>query len=193
MSALWHIISPSQFPWEQDALNFIQRLMPDREPFRAYSNFEFIADDGSVNEIDLLLLSPYSLFLVEIKSRPGQVSGDAHTWVWRDSGRDYSGDNPLLLANREAKKLAALLGRQTALKKHRLPYVQTVVFLSDPAQRCALTGPARAHVYLHAEPASALFPETVPQSNLPSINREQAAVVVSQTGVAGRFRRSPGR
>ena len=48
MSGRWKAISPSQFPWEQDALDFIQRAMPNREPFRAYSNFEFIADDELV-------------------------------------------------------------------------------------------------------------------------------------------------
>ncbi len=69
MTSRWKTISPSQFPWEQDALDFIQRALPNREPFHAYSNFEFIADDGSINEVDLLIIARYSLFLVEIKSR----------------------------------------------------------------------------------------------------------------------------
>lgn len=37
MSGRWKTISPSQFPWEQDALDFVQRALPNREPFRAYS------------------------------------------------------------------------------------------------------------------------------------------------------------
>ncbi|MCK7580648.1 MAG: hypothetical protein MZV65_36780 [Chromatiales bacterium] len=32
----------------------------------------------------------YSLFLVEIKSRPGEIGGDAHTWVWRDGTGNIS-------------------------------------------------------------------------------------------------------
>ena len=72
MSGRWKTISPSQFPWEQDALDFVQRALPNREPFRAYSNFEFVADDGSINEVDLLIVSRYSIFIVEIKSRPGK-------------------------------------------------------------------------------------------------------------------------
>ena len=72
MSGRWKAISPSQFPWEQDALDFVQRAMPNREPFRAYSNFEFVAEDGSINEVDLLVVSRYTIFLVEIKSRPGE-------------------------------------------------------------------------------------------------------------------------
>ena len=116
MSGRWKAISPSQFPWEQDALDFVQRAMPNREPFRAYSNFEFIADDGSINEVDLLVVSRYTIFLVEIKSRPGEVGGDSHTWIWRDGGREYFDDHPLLLTNRKAKKLASLLRKQ--LRKH---------------------------------------------------------------------------
>ena len=36
-----------------------------------------IASDGSINEVDLLVLTPKGFFLVEIKSRPGNVDGDA--------------------------------------------------------------------------------------------------------------------
>jgi hypothetical protein len=64
-----------------------------------------------------LIVGRYSLFLVEIKSRPGEVGGDSHTWVWRDGGRDFLDDNPLLLTNRKAKKLASLLRQQLNLHK----------------------------------------------------------------------------
>ena len=177
MTTRWNPLSPSQFPWEQDALDFIRQALPDREPFRAYSNFEFIADDGSPNEVDVLVIARYGLFLVEIKSRPGEVSGDTHTWIWRDGSRTYFDDNPLLLANRKAKKLAALLGKQTALKKQRTPYIQPLIFLSDPAQRCKLTGPARANVHLRADLADRLFAETAPFASAQPINREWAAAI----------------
>ena len=54
--------------------------LPNREPFRAYSNFqEFVADDGE-HQTKLICWSfQYSIFLVEIKSRPGEVGGDSHT------------------------------------------------------------------------------------------------------------------
>ena len=47
----WHSINESNFAWERDALDFIRERFPDREPYRAWSNFEFIADDGSVNQV----------------------------------------------------------------------------------------------------------------------------------------------
>jgi serine/threonine protein kinase len=177
MTSRWKTISPSQFPWEQNALDFIQRALPNREPFRAYSNFEFVADDGSINEVDLLVISRYSIFLVEIKSRPGEVGGDSHTWIWRDGAREYFDDNPLLLTNRKAKKLASLLRKQLTVQKRRTPYIQSLVFLSDPGQRCKLTGPARENVHLRADIAGKLFDETAPVASAQPIDRDLATSI----------------
>ena len=47
-STRWSEITPSEFAWERAALDYIKVRLPDGEPFRAWSNFEFIADDGSV-------------------------------------------------------------------------------------------------------------------------------------------------
>ena len=103
MKNLWKQVTPSDFAWEREALEFLRAELTDHEPYRAWSNFEFIAEDGSINEVDLLVVSRYNVFLVEIKSRPGEVGGDAHTWVWRDGAREYFDDNPLLLhTNMEA-------------------------------------------------------------------------------------------
>ena len=86
---------------------------PDHEPYRAWSNLEFIDDEGRVNEVDALVLSPAGLIVVEIKSRPGTLQGDPHTWTWTTDGRQISDDNPLLLANRKAKRLASVLVTRT--------------------------------------------------------------------------------
>jgi hypothetical protein len=80
----WKEISPSRFPWERDALNYIRTGLPDCEPYRAWSNFEFVADDGTINEVDLLVFTPQGFFLVEIKGRPGVITGDSHTWRWKN-------------------------------------------------------------------------------------------------------------
>lgn len=60
-----------------------------------------IAEDGSLNEVDALVVTPSGVYLVEIKSHPGKMEGDAGTWVWfpPDGGR-VTMDNPLLLADR---------------------------------------------------------------------------------------------
>src|SRR5438309_7375655 len=95
----WVTAAESGYPWEREALEFVRSKFPTYEPYRAWSNFEFIADDGSINEIDLLVFSPMGFFLVEIKSRSGKLSGDAGTWSWEHDGRFVTTDNPLIAAN----------------------------------------------------------------------------------------------
>ncbi|MCG7962843.1 MAG: BREX system serine/threonine kinase PglW [Candidatus Thiodiazotropha taylori] len=148
MDNLWKQITPSDFAWEREALEFLCAELPDHEPYRAWANFEFIAQDGSINEVDLLALTPKGLFLVEIKSHPGEISGDAGTWVWTHDGRRKAFDNPRLLADRKAKKLASLLKSQrAALKsKERIPFINTLVFLSAENVVNKLQGPARQQV-----------------------------------------------
>ena len=147
-SERWNQITPSPFAWEREALAFVRGRLPDCEPYRAWANLEFVADDGSVYEVDLLVLTPVGFFLVEIKSWPGPITGDAHTWVWRPGegrpARSY--DNPLQLANSKAKKLRSLLQRQKALKGVELPFLQAKVFLSHEAVQPNLEEHGRAHV-----------------------------------------------
>ena len=147
-SPRWQAVTDSAFPWERDALAFVRDRLPDHEPYRAWANFEFIADDGSINEVDLLALTPKGFYLVEIKSRPGLVEGDQGTWTWRGDGRPETVDNPLLLANRKAKKLVSLLRRQPALrKKAASPFLEAHVFLSHEDVDCRLTDDLRNHVH----------------------------------------------
>ncbi len=129
-STRWKTITSSSFPWEQEALEFVRERLPDHDPYRAWSNFEFIAEDGSINEVDLLVLTPQGFFLVEIKSRPGVISGDMMTWVWSKDGKVFTDDNPVLLTNRKAKKLASLLKKQSACRNIQFPYLEALVFSS---------------------------------------------------------------
>lgn len=145
----WIAVAESKYPWERDALEFVRTSFPGHEPYRAWSNFEFIADDGSINEVDLLVFSPQGFFLVEIKSRPGRLFGDAGTWTWETDGKLATYDNPLLAANLKAKKLRSLLQRQKVCqKKGQLPFLEALVFCSAPGLRCELQGNARTGVCL---------------------------------------------
>lgn len=145
----WLAIAESSFPWEREALDFVRAQFPPHEPYRAWSNFEFIADDGSVNEVDLLVFTPQGFFLIEIKSRPGRLRGDAGTWTWETDGKLATVDNPYQLANSKAKKLRSLLQRQKACKsKGQVPFVEALVFCSAPDLRCELQGTAHYHVCL---------------------------------------------
>ena len=95
----WTTIAESSYPWEREALEFVRSQFPNHEPYRAWTNFEFVADDGSIYEVDLLVFTPQGFFLIEIKSKPGRLRGDAGTWTWETDGKLATVDNPYQLAN----------------------------------------------------------------------------------------------
>ena len=147
MSDRWTEITESQYAWEKEALDYLRRHLPAHEPYRAWSNFEFVAANGFVNEVDALVVGRGKLYLVEIKSRPGRLTGDQGTWTWRtESGRRVVEDNPRLLANLKAKKLKSLL--QPHMRKVRMPFIEAIVFLTDPQLTCELDAGGRAGVHL---------------------------------------------
>ena len=98
----------------------------NRDPVFVYTNFEFIGDDGSVNEIDALVLTQAGVFLLELKSRGGIVTGNRHLWDWNKDGRIITVDSPLTLANAKARKLAGLLANQRAFRGDRAPWVEAL-------------------------------------------------------------------
>ena len=94
----WVEVTPSQFPHEVEGLRIVRDLLPQRAPFRAWTNFEFRDDRGNWSEVDLLVLAPDGLHLVELKYYSGRLAGTDTTWH-RDG---HPQDSPLLLANRKA-------------------------------------------------------------------------------------------
>ena len=47
----WNAITESQFPWERDALEWLRAQLPDRDPWHAWTNFEFIDDEGMAQRL----------------------------------------------------------------------------------------------------------------------------------------------
>ena len=147
-SPRWQSSGASPFPWEAEALAYLREALPDVDPIRVWSLFEFVSNDGNISEVDALVLTAKGLHLVEIKSHPWVLTGDASTWTWKlPDGKRRSHENPLLGANRKAKRLRSLLEKQKALQAHRLPFVQPLVFLSHEAVDVQLDVAARHHVH----------------------------------------------
>lgn len=151
-SPRWHRVTPSSFPWEDEAINFLQAGIVDVDPNRGWSNFEFISG-GVISEVDVFLLTRKGAFLIEIKSTPGRLVGDQQWWTFhRPDGGQSTMENPLLGVNRKAKRIKSLLDfrwRNVASSNAlaRPPFIQPVVFLSDPELAVDLTPDARAHVF----------------------------------------------
>ena len=139
----WVQCTPSEYAWERAALAYLEALFPKREPYRAWANAEFIGSDGSVNEIDLLLVTPARIIVLEIKSWSGVLQGDAGTWQHKRRVLD----NPVIGANRKARKIKSLLGSQPAMRGLRVPWVEAAVFLSNASLDVQLAPEGRAHVF----------------------------------------------
>jgi hypothetical protein len=73
----WFQERPSDYPWEQDGLDHVKRLMPAAEPFRAWATFSFTAASGRIHECDLLIAVPGGLYPLDLKAHPGGVGGGA--------------------------------------------------------------------------------------------------------------------
>ncbi|WP_040863312.1 BREX system serine/threonine kinase PglW [Nocardia niigatensis] len=106
----WIAVTESSFEHEQRGLEAIRTRLPDLDPWYAWSNFTFTARTGHVREVDLLVISPNGVHMIELKDWRGRLSSQNGTWVqeFPDGGRRVH-NNPLHLVNQKSKELAGLL------------------------------------------------------------------------------------
>ena len=145
----WNQAGPSEFPWEQDALDHVRNLMPDTEPYRAWAIFSFTAATGHVREVDLLIAVPAGLFLIEIKSHPGRLTNQGGTWLFRAPDQTRTIANPLHLTDRKSKELKSRLewARNKLHVSEPIPFIDAAVFLSAPNLRSELDSQQGIKVY----------------------------------------------
>ncbi|WP_175410410.1 BREX system serine/threonine kinase PglW [Streptomyces sp. TRM64462] len=111
----WVTVTESEFPHEQSGLDAIRARLRDNDPWRAWSNFTFTAGTGHVREVDLLVIAPGGVHLIELKDWHGTVESRNGTWLQTlpgPGGRQRLHSNALHLASRKAKELASLLKDQ---------------------------------------------------------------------------------
>ncbi|MBO8203059.1 BREX system serine/threonine kinase PglW [Streptomyces smyrnaeus] len=109
----WVTVTESEFQHERRGLETIREKLPDNDPWRAWSNFTFTAHSGHVREVDLLVVAPGGVYLIELKDWHGSLESRNGTWLQtQPSGRQVTHGNPLHLANKKAKELAALLAQE---------------------------------------------------------------------------------
>lgn len=138
-SPRWHEVAESQFAHEREGLAHVRELLPERAPFRAWSNFEFRDSAGKWHEVDLLVLGESRLHLVELKHYRGTITGSAYRW--QRNGRTE--DSPILLARRKAQRLKSVITDASrafdpSFDVREVPYVAECVFLHAADGRCAL-------------------------------------------------------
>ena len=123
---------PTPFPWEREALDFIYQQIADKDPYQAWELHElYDRSSGRLYELDLVFLSKVGLFLVEIKSHPGILRGDAVDWTFAGGDRRRTIECPYPTANAKARILASMLARELGEPR---PWVQAVIFVSKATQ-----------------------------------------------------------
>ncbi|KAF4405357.1 BREX system serine/threonine kinase PglW [Streptomyces lycii] len=155
----WFQPRRSGFPWEQEGLEHVQRLLPRAEPYRAWATFQFTGVTGRVNECDLLIAVPGGLYLLELKGHPGRVVNHGDTWQFHGADRVRTLKNPLHLTDLKSKELKGQLqraARSAGVDPRRVPYIKPAVFLHDADLVSELDEFQRTAVYGRNDGASGL-------------------------------------
>lgn len=202
----WVEVSESQFTHEAEGLRLVRELLPNVEPFRAWSNFEFRDTHGRWHEVDLAVLGRDTLYLVELKYYSGTLRGDDHRWL-RDGRR--AEDSPLKLAHRKAQYFASLLkerlreylrtkGQHNVDVRDYIPFVNEAVFLHHPSLRCELPSYSRTGLFGLEDNTAGLEPLSelllAPAKHEPISGKQSAilAALMKQIGLVPRRQREVG-
>ncbi|MGA4544413.1 BREX system serine/threonine kinase PglW [Uniformispora flossi] len=161
----WTTVTRTHYDHEREALEHVRALLPDAEPYRAWSNFTFTAETGHVYEVDLLVATRSGLYLIEIKSLNGRLTNSGANWILShgNSARTRTFDNPLHLADAKAKRLKSLLQREATKRgvRERIPFLQAAVFLSVPTLQLGLAD-HQLHWVFGPEPSVGPNPNGLP-------------------------------
>ncbi len=142
----WVEVSKSEYDHERAGLAYLNQVVPNASPYRVWTNFEFMDEQGNWHEIDALVLGRGRLHLVELKHYRGVLRGSETSWQ-RNNRTERS---PLILARRKAQRLATRIERE--LRKVAkdtkaapgsntgwVPYIQECVFLHAEDLRVELS------------------------------------------------------
>ncbi|WP_153414422.1 BREX system serine/threonine kinase PglW [Nocardia macrotermitis] len=145
----WTRISESSFEHERRGLEAIRAALPDVDPWCAYSNFSFIEHYGHVREVDLLVIAPNGVHLIELKDWRGRLTVEGGDWVLKhDTGGRRHHRNPLHLNEQKAKELAGLLAPHLGAAR---VFVTSHVCLTNSGLTFELPPGDRVHTHTIAE------------------------------------------
>lgn len=155
----WIAVAPTPFPHEQEAFDFIKQHA--QRVVGAWSNFEFMEPGGKVYEVDLMVLTLTELFLIEIKHWSGALEGTVNNLLryHRGNPTPQPVDNPLFLINKKAKILQSMLREQGRKLQVQVPYVESLVFFSNPQLEIRIPPEERQRLYHGQELFAALLPK----------------------------------
>lgn len=166
------LVGTTPYAHEQAGIDFVrEQLLPGLHARALLDMFE--PHSGRHYELDFIVIGHHAVYVVEMKDYEGRIEGDAQHWRLTRPGdtRSVIRDNPLSLTNHKCKVLKGMLERyfERHVRGQRVPYVQPLIFLSNPAADNRLVGPARTAVVDRSNLIEALqhgrFPNASPQGH----------------------------
>ncbi|MCX2185180.1 BREX system serine/threonine kinase PglW [Streptomyces sp. SKN60] len=176
----WTTVADSEFDHERRGLEAIRAQLPDADPWRAWSNFTFTANTGHVREVDLLIVAPGGMFMIELKDWHGSVTSENGTWVQTTpGGHRRPHGNPLHLVNKKAKELATLLGQNG-----KRVWVGEAVCFTDGGLRVRLPAHDQNGVYTVPELVTMLKqPPRDERSRITAIDSREIKTALDRIGI----------
>ncbi|MFF7456802.1 BREX system serine/threonine kinase PglW [Kitasatospora sp. NPDC008115] len=177
----WVTVTDSEFQHERRGLEAIREKLPNADPWRAWSNFTFTANTGHVREVDLLVVAPGGVYLIELKDWHGSIESRSGTWLQtQPSGRQVPHGNPLHLANKKAKELAGLLTHNG-----RRVWVSEAVCFTDASLRQRLAPSDQHGVYTVDELVAMLQqPPRDERRRIDAVASREIKTALEQVGIA---------
>lgn len=129
---------------ERRLAKLLVRQLPDG--YSHYHNLVLTSTMGDLTEIDHLVLSPFGIFVIEVKNYQGWIFGNPHqeNWVVHRHRRKYQFQNPIRQNHKHTEAVASLLDIDT---KAEPAQIYSVIAFS---QRAEFKTPMPDHV-LHLE------------------------------------------
>lgn len=143
--AIIHRIGAPENDSEAHAIKRLSKGLPD--DYFVFHNFEVTTGRGLPYEYDIAVLSPHTLYHLEVKGYHGEIRGNALQWVF-ENGSVYP--NPIPLANKKTKVLAGKL-RQYSSRLDEV-FVDTLILLTDDRAHARLNDP-QANRVIHLRDA----------------------------------------
>lgn len=176
----WTTVTQSGFDHERRGLEAIRSQLPDADPWRAWSNFTFTANTGHIREVDLLVVAPGGVCMIELKDWHGTVTTENGDWVQTaPNGRRRPCRNPLHLVDKKAKELAGLLGSHG-----KRVYVADAVCFTDNSLRVRLSARDQSGVYTIAELLTMLQqPPRDERRRITAVDSREIAKALERVGI----------
>ncbi len=134
----------------ENATKRLVRHLPSA--YTAISNVR-ITFDGNTSELDMVVVGPTGVFVVETKNYTGQIVGNTEEENWKRTKRTEGGRAYVSTMYNPIKQVSTHTWRLSKfLKQNKLfVWVQGAVYFSDPSVSLKLTGNLKKIPVFHAE------------------------------------------